>query len=422
MNVVIFACVDFPEGPATTSRVRLLSRILHEAGHSVSLAIFNANAKKAIVENKVSEGCFESVSYRYLSGRTVRPEGVWGKITDTVKGIANSVPYLRERKRHGLADVVIFYTPDIFHCLPAFALAKLYRIPTILELCEIFSSDRRTQGIVSRIKRLGACICDRKLPVWSSGILAISTKIIGYLEGIGISDRKIMHLPVLVDHELLCRQPWTPVAGLEDKRFFLNSGALDEKEGLGFILEAFALLTGKYQDIYLVLTGTPEKRREKQVLELAKRLGIGERLVFTGFLSSNQLIWAYHQAAALLCCRAGMEFANYGFPTKLAEYLSSGSPVIANDVGDIPLYLDNGESAFMATTEDAGSIAEQMARVLDNPLLASEVGLNGRNVAARHFDFRNYVIPVDEFLKSVCAKRSQNGTRSLPDLGNQSKN
>lgn len=37
-----------------------------------------------------------------------------------------------------------------------------------------------------------------------------------------------------------------------------------------------------------------------------------------------------------------------GFPTKLGEYLSTGNLVIITDVGDIPFYLKDGESALIA--------------------------------------------------------------------------
>ncbi|HTP67162.1 MAG TPA: glycosyltransferase [Geobacteraceae bacterium] len=422
MNIVIFACVDFPEGPATTSRIRLLSRTLHAAGHSVALAIFNANAKNAITENTMAEGCFESIDFRYLSGRTVRPTGFFGILSDTVKGIANSVFYLAEMRKEGRADAVLLYTPDIFRCLPVVLMAKLGRIPLVMELCEIFSSDRRKGGLKETIGRLGAQFGDRKLPVWSSGVMAISTKIIGYLKQQGISDGKIVHLPVLVDYDRFVRESRAVVPCLTGKRYFLNSGALDEKEGLNFIMEAFAHVAAKYEEVRLALTGSPAKGRREQVLEFARKLNIEDKLIFTGYLSPEQLIWAYQHAAALLCCRAGMEFANYGFPTKLAEYLSSGSPVIANGVGDMPIYLKDGESAFMAVAEDSASISGQMKKVLDNTALAVRIGLNGRKVAERYFDFRNYEAILDEFLRSVCLKQESGEYRgNRPNTEVQSK-
>ncbi len=415
MNIVIFACADFPEGPATTSRIRLLSKALTAAGHDVSLAIFNANARKPIPENRQTSGSFETVHFRYLSGRTFRPDGISGKLTDTLKGIVYSVSYLRGKKKHGVVDAVLFYTPGIYRSFPSFLLTRLYRIPIILELCEIFSCDKRKSGLNYGIKRMGARISDRIMPAMSSGVLAISTKIIDYLRDQGITGSKIMHLPILVDHDRFAQSSSSSVAGLIGKRYFLNSGALDEKEGLDFILEAFASVSRDHDRVYLAFTGAPQEQRKKHIIELANRLNIGEKLLFTGFLSSDQLSWAYQNAVALLCCRSNTSFANYGFPTKLAEYLSSGRPVIANEVGDMLLYLKDGENAFIARAEDSGSIAEQMVRVLDSPALASGVGLNGRKVAAENFDYKNFVRPLDGFLRSVCGDCKPDGAH--PEKG-----
>jgi len=413
LKIIIFACADFPEGPATTSRIRLLARILTSAGHEVSLAIFNANARKPIPENRQTSGRFESVHYRYMSGRTVRPESFAGKLSDTLKGIVNSVWYLRDKNKHGLADAVLFYTPGIYRSLPAFLLARFYGIPTIIELCEIFSCDERKSGLRYDIKRMGARISDRIMPGMSSGVLAISTRIIDYLTKHGVDGSRIMHLPILVDHDRFARTSSSPVQDLLGKRYFLSSGALDEKEGIDFILTAFASICDSHDRIYLAFTGTPEKRRKDQVIEMAKRLHIEEKLLFTGFLSSDQLSWAYQNAVALLCCRSDTPFANYGFPTKLAEYLSSGRPVITNEVGDMLFYLKDGVNAFVSKAEDSSSIARQMARILDNPALASLVGLDGRKVAAEYFDYKNFVRTLDVFLRSVCGKNETDAAPSV---------
>lgn len=402
LKIVIFACADFPEGPATTSRIKLLSRILTLAGHDVSLAIFNANARNPIPENACTNGDFESIHYRYLSGKTFRPRSFPGKLSDTVKGIVNSVSYLREYKRHGLVDAVIFYTPGIYRSVPTFLLARIFRIPILLELCEIFSFDMRKSGINSMVKRFGSQISDRVLPGKSSGILAISTRIIDFLKGHGVEDSKILHLPILVDHDRFAKPASSPVPVLAGKRYFLNSGALDEKEGLEHILDAFAAVSKNAGQIFLAITGSPDQRRKEFVFERAKHLNIEDQLLFTGFLSSDQLSWAYQNAIALLCCRANTPFANFGFPTKLAEYLSSGRPVISNEVGDMLLYLKDGENAFFAKAEDSGSIARQMTRILDSPQLASHVGANGQKTAADCFDYRNFVLTVDEFIRSIC--------------------
>jgi len=404
LHIVIFACVDFPEGPATTSRIRLISRILTSAGHRVSLAVFNANAKKPIPENLSSRGVYESVEFVYLSGSTVRPARLTAAFWDTLKGVARSMSYLRSKSKTGIADVALFYTPDIFRNLPCMLLAKHYRIPILLEMCEIFSSDMRRSGLMTTIKRTAARLSDRLLPRMSEGVLAISTRIAAYLRQGGLDDTAIMHLPILVDCERFMSPSPSPVAGLADASYFLNSGALDGKEGLEVVLRGFAPVARNHDRLLLALTGDPEPGRKGRILELARQLGIDQRLKFTGFLPVDQLAWAYQHAVALICCRADTEFANFGFPTKLGEYLASGRPVITNGVGDTLLYLADGVNSFLTRAGDSGSISEAMEKVLEAPVLAENVGLNGRKVAREQFDFRNFVKPLDAFLRACDTK------------------
>lgn len=407
LKIVIFACVDFPVGPATTSRVKLLSRILQGAGHHVSLAIFNANTKIPIPENRSSHGSHASVEYTYLSGNPVRPSRFFAAVTDSLMGTVQSLFFLRNKWKSGAVDVALFYTPDVYRSLPCLLLSKLYGIPILLELCEIFSSDTRKKGVKPSIQRIGARFSDRILPAMSSGVLAISTKIVEHLKQGGLGNEKIMHLPILVDCSQFIRPASSPVRSLAEKCYFLNSGALDNKEGLEFILEAFASVSRKHEQLFLALTGAPEANRQAYILDIAKRLGIDRKLIFTGFLSVGQLAWAYQNALALICCRANTEFANFGFPTKLAEYLSSGRPVITNEVGDTRLYLQDGKTAFFARSGDIPSISSVMEKVLDSPELAREVGLNGRKVAQKYFDYENFIAPLDELLRSVWRKRIQ---------------
>lgn len=405
LKIVIFACVDFPVGPATTSRVRLLSRILKEAGHHVSLAILNANTKTPIPENRSSHGIHSSVEYTYLSGNTVRPTRFIDAMTDSLVGTVRSFFYLREKRKSGAIDVALFYTPDIYRSLPCLLQSRLKGIPILLELCEIFSSDTRKKGVKPSIQRMGARLSDRILPAMSSGVLAISSKIVEHLKQGGLGNEKIMHLPILVDSSQFIRPSSSPVQALLEKCYFLNSGALDNKEGLEFILEAFTAVSRKHDQLFLALTGAPEAGRQTYILDLAKRLGVDRKLIFTGFLPIDQLSWAYQNALALICCRADTDFANFGFPTKLAEYLSSGRPVITNEVGDTGLYLIDGETAFFARSGDIRSISLAMEKVIDSPWLADEIGLKGREVAQKNFDYSNFIVPLDEFLRSVCRNR-----------------
>lgn len=401
MNILIYACADFPEGPATTSRIKLLSKILIESGHKISLAIFNANTKQPIAENQCNKGIYDSIEYTYLNGKTYRPSEFLGALNDTLKGIVNSTFYLSEKIKQGHVDAVLFYTPDIFRVLPCLVQTKINGIPILLELCEMFSVDTRKSGVTFMIKRMAARISDKILPIISSGIIVISKRISEHLKLTGIEEAKIIGLPILVDCDRFTQHSLASVPLLLGKLYFLNSGALDEKEGLEFILEAFAQVARNHDQTFLAFTGTPNDQRKRYIVDYAKRLKIEQKLIFTGFVSIDQLSWAYQNAIALLCCRTNTLFANYGFPTKLGEYLSSGKPVITTNVGDIHLYLKDRQSAFIALSENSESIMKSMEAILSDPILATRVGREGQKVAKEQFYYGNYVQPLDNFICTI---------------------
>lgn len=399
MNIIIFAAVDVPAGPASTARVRHLARLLVLAGNRVTIASLQPNARSPYPENTRTEGEFDGIGYIYLSGNLVRPSGLWNVCVDTLKGCFGAVTFLLRKRREKVADLILFYTPDFFVILPTLLCAKLCGIPVVLELCEINSS-KEAESFRQRLRHLGTGLTDKILPKTCSGTIVISTKIKEWLLACGVVPQRIFHLPILVDWREFGEPSGAEIPLLSGKKYFLNSGALGEKDGCEFLLQAFATLGREHQDVYLVFTGEPAPHRKQYVEDLARELGIEQRILFTGFLSKSGLVWSYQHATGLLCCRNSSTFASYGSPNKLSEYLSTGKPVITNEMGDTGLYLVNNEHAFFARVADHESIAQQMHLVLTEPGLAAQIGREGQGVAKRYFHYENYVSSLDTFIRA----------------------
>ncbi|MBT8131077.1 MAG: glycosyltransferase family 4 protein, partial [Gammaproteobacteria bacterium] len=134
---------------------------------------------------------------------------------------------------------------------------------------------------------------------------------------------------------------------------------------------------------------------------------IAQRIVFTGFLSRKQLIWCYQNAVASLSCRSNSVYANFGFPTKLAEYMAAGSPVLATRVGDAEVYLQHGQNARLADPEDPSSIASEMRWMLEHPEERRAMGGQGRATARQHFHYRSHSKSLMAFIadRIACSSR-----------------
>ncbi|MHB8389115.1 MAG: glycosyltransferase [Acidobacteriaceae bacterium] len=390
---------DFPEGGAGSQRLYLLARILREGLGDVSLWILHPTAKAPIPENNSVVGEWSGIPFVYLSGATVRPVGSLSLILDTLRGIYHSTRLIARRGRER-PDVLVVYTPGLLEFIVPMVVARLARIPIIVEACEVLSAstDIAGAGFLRRVGNSGQSFIEKLTPVMASGLLVISRRIRQYYEQLGLPGDRAYLLPVLIDIERYEKGSDTVVADLIGVKFFLNSGSFNEKDGLVHLVQAMARIHQEHPDVKLVFTGTASGPTQDRILASAGSGG-KDWIVFTGLLTRDQLIWCYKNAAGLLCCRSNSDYANYGFPTKLAEYLASGRPVVATSVGDVKDYLTDEITAFLAEPENIESIAMAIRRLLRDPVHATDVGIRGTEVARRYFDYRNHVAGVSTFIR-----------------------
>ncbi|NOT10823.1 MAG: glycosyltransferase [Methylococcaceae bacterium] len=407
MRCSILAVGDFPEGGATSQRLFLLAKLLNEGVGETALWILQPTTKHQLQDNTSITGVWGGVSFRYLSGSTVRPSTVSGALIDTLKGIVASLRLLIRRETR--PDILVVYTPVFLKYIVPMLVASYLRIPLIVESCEIPSEsvDRLNLGLIRRWANSGEILMEHLIPKLAVGMLAISGGIRRYYETMGLAKHDVYLLPVLIDYDRYAGSEGSPIAALQGQRFLLNSGSFSEKDGLSFLVAAVAMLRVQHPDIKLVFTGGATQSVREKLTGMAGSEG-ADWLLFTGFLSRDELIWCYKNAVGLLSCRSNSSYANFGFPTKLAEYLASGSPVIATRVGDVEEYLSDGENALLAEPENVESIASALGKLLADPLRAKHIGRKGADVARQFFDYRNHVVQVAQFIQ-----RKTEGSRNV---------
>jgi len=179
---------------------------------------------------------------------------------------------------------------------------------------------------------------------------------------------------------------------------------VDDKDGVPILIDAFSRIASEFPDLRLVLVGGDRDAATRQALEraVAGRCD-GNRVVLTGRLS-RQMVPAYlSHAQVLALARPRSRQAEYGFPTKLGEYLASGRPVAVTAVGEIPEYLRDGDNARLARPNDAGDFARVLRELLLAPEVAAEIGRRGRQVARGVFDSHVQGQRLGEFIGLVSA-------------------
>jgi glycosyltransferase involved in cell wall biosynthesis len=174
------------------------------------------------------------------------------------------------------------------------------------------------------------------------------------------------------------------------------------KDGVQNLIEAFAKLDARHDDVKLYIIGDASGTSDLERLQqLARDLGVQHRVVFTGRVLRDEIPRYLCNASILALARpAGLQ-SEGGFPSKLGEYLATGNPVVVTRVGDIPEYLTNGKDAFLVEPDDVNGFAGKLDHVLSNPDLARKVGLTGREVARTNFDYQVQGERIVQFLRDL---------------------
>ena len=215
-------------------------------------------------------------------------------------------------------------------------------------------------------------------------ILVISNNLRDYYFSKGVAFDKIHIVNMIVDatrFDQLCREK-------QSTNYIAYCGAAtNNKDGVDELIKSFAILAKRHSNILLYIIGSPpqdgDEGRNKQ---LVRKLGVEDRVVFTGIVPSSRVPQLLKNATILALCRPNNKQAKYGFPTKLGEYLLTGTPTVITSVGDIPFFLTDGESALIAPPNNPVAFAEKLCWVLENPHNAEIIGKRGQKVALESFN------------------------------------
>lgn len=392
MRIAYVTYEDFPESPAVAHRLQMLSRGLTHWGHEVHILAPYRLTPGPLRENQ--EGV--SVHWAALGTRQATPR--LGKIAKRFL----MVRLLTECLRGGL-DWVILYNmgPDGF---PLALLARGYDCRVAAETVDI-----RHYGREFRI-RDALEILRSKI-----GYYIMTPLVQRHLVISSFLERKFRDLASSVPREII-------PAPVDLQRFSYQEGpgqVFREKFGLGqglvvlflgshwsvkggaLLLHAFQQLLHKRGDVKLIITGDVEGcTPDDDLRELSRDLHLTDRVIFTGFLSEEEVVAALSAADILVEPKTG-DVANYAsFPQKLAEYLAMGKPVIAAAVGDIPLYLCSGDNALLYPPGDTGALERAILRLMDDATLRKKLSARSRETAFQFFDCRKLAKKIEAALMS----------------------
>lgn len=161
-----------------------------------------------------------------------------------------------------------------------------------------------------------------------------------------------------------------------------------DKDGVYNLIRAFGLIMDKIPEARLILVGDDKRKAQMaKVISALKSITDRSRVVFTGAINRMDVINKINNSYCLALARPDNIQAKFGFPTKLGEYLTTGRPVVVTAVGDIPLFLKDGDNAFIAEPDNIQSFASKLEECLSDEAMASAIGERGQKLVKEQFDY-----------------------------------
>jgi glycosyltransferase involved in cell wall biosynthesis len=171
------------------------------------------------------------------------------------------------------------------------------------------------------------------------------------------------------------RQRWN-IPARQTALLFL--GRLHPKKGLDLLLPAFAMLKG---DSLLVLAGPGDDDYTRRLKAEADRLGVADRVVFTGMLLGEDKLSAFADADLFV-----LPSYQENFGIAVAEAMAAGLPVVVSDRVNIHAEIAGAGAGGVVPT-DTAALAVELERWLSDPGRRRQAGASGRAYANSRFDW-----------------------------------
>lgn len=145
----------------------------------------------------------------------------------------------------------------------------------------------------------------------------------------------------------------------------ISVGRLVKRKAYDYAIEAIAKLP--YQNIkYLIVGDGPEK---DDLENLAKRLGVSDKVIFLGFLSEEKKFQYLFNSDIYV-----LSSLHEGFGICLLEAMYCGLPIVATNNGGQTDFLFDGLNALLVPIKDSNSLSKKIYKLIEDRSLRIKMG------------------------------------------------
>lgn len=270
-------------------------------------------------------------------------------------------PQLVKPKKY---DIVIGQEPTLRIGVYAYLLSKITGGKLVLEV----HADYLESGLTPLQKRIAEYLLTR-----SSLVRAVSWKIAEDLKKLDV--KNIVMIPsIYVKTDVL-----RPLKNHSSRKpLILSVGRLVEQKNLPLLLHAFKKVEEEIPEAELLIHGRGPK--EKEIVYLARKLGLKNFRLITEWLPEEELVYLYNEAA-LLVITSRYE----GGPRVAFEAGACNTPFLSTRVGILVEVAQHGIHGFFA--ERVEEFSEKIITLIQDSELREKMGQNFRKLVIEEFEW-----------------------------------
>ncbi len=172
---------------------------------------------------------------------------------------------------------------------------------------------------------------------------------------------------------------------------------LNQLKGIQYFIEAAIPLAGRFPEARFLVVGDGTNRKELEAQ--GSRLGLGERMLFTGFRGDIPELLAESAISVLPSLSEGLS-------NTLLESMAAGVPVVATYVGGNPEVVVHGVTGLLVPPRDADALAAAIGQLLEDKDLAASFGKAGRRRVAELFSVERSIHDTEHLYQRLVGANS----------------
>ncbi|RJS84247.1 glycosyltransferase family 1 protein [Candidatus Bathyarchaeota archaeon] len=165
-----------------------------------------------------------------------------------------------------------------------------------------------------------------------------------------------------------------------NERIILFVGRLVPQKGVDMLIKAAPLIVQQHRDARILIAGDGWSRNYLE--ELARSMGLRDRIRFLGFISDWELEDLMVTADVLVVPSIYEPFGIVAL-----EGMAAGTPVVATNIGGLSEIIEHDRTGVLVYPEDPGSIAWGINKVLSDPKYADWLARNARRKVRKAYSW-----------------------------------